>query len=165
MRVIVCEDERFFQKSICEQIDQWIHKTHHEDVNVTLFSSSEDLLDGWQKGIDADILFLDILFHNEMNGLEIAKKIRETDSAVPIVFVTNSDAFVKDGYTVRAFRYLNKPICYEDIAICLDVAYMQYTLAHNEYLIISDAGQRLALRHGEILFIEVQSPYVLIYIK
>ena len=88
MRVIVCEDERFFQKSICEQIDQWIHKTHHEDVNVTLFSSSEDLLDGWQKGIDADILFLDILFHNEMNGLEIAKKIRETDSAVPIVFVT-----------------------------------------------------------------------------
>ena len=74
MQVIVCEDERVFQKSICEQIDQWIHKTHHEDVNVTLFSSSEDLLDGWQKGIDADILFLDILFHNEMNGLEIAKK-------------------------------------------------------------------------------------------
>ena len=51
------------------------------------------------------------------------------------------------------------------IAICLDVAYMQYTLAHNEYLIISDAGQRLALRHGEILFIEVQSPYVLIYMQ
>lgn len=165
MQVIVCEDERIFQKSICDHIDQWIHKTHHEDVNVTLFSSSEDLLDAWQKGIDADILFLDILFHHEMNGLEIAKKIRETDSAVPIVFVTNSDAFVKDGYTVRAFRYLNKPICYEDVAICLDVAYMQYTLAHNEYLIISDAGQRLALRHGEILFVEVQSPYVLIYMQ
>ena len=60
MRVIVCEDERFFQKSICEQIDQWIHKTHHEDVNVTLFSSSEDLLDGWQKGIDGEILFIEV---------------------------------------------------------------------------------------------------------
>lgn len=165
MRVIVCEDERIYQKSIHDKIDLWILKTHHADVSVTLFSSSEDLLESWQKGLAADIMFLDILFHDEMNGVEVAKKIRETDNAIPIIFITNSDIFVKAGYVVRAFRYLNKPVCYEDIAVCLDVAYKQCTLRHNEYLIISDAGQRLALRYGEILFFEVQSPYVLLYMQ
>lgn len=165
MHVVVCEDEKIYQNSIQGNIELWIQRTHHADVKANFFSSSEDLLERWKKGLKVDILFLDIIFHHEMNGMEVAKQIRETDKFVPIVFVTNSDAFVKDGYEVRAFRYLNKPIVYEDIAICLDVAYKQYTLTHNEYLIISNAGQRLALRHGEILFFEVQSPYVLIYMQ
>lgn len=163
MQVIVCEDERIYQKFMQEKIAQWIQKTHHEDVRVTFFNSSEDLLECWQKGIKVDILFLDILFRNEMNGMEVAKQIRETDSVIPIVFVTNSEAFLKDGYVVRALRYLSKPICYEDMALCLDVAYKQYTLAHNEYLILSDVGRRLALRHDEILFVEAQYPYTLIH--
>lgn len=112
-----------------------------------------------------DILFLDILFENEMDGMEVARHIRETDEFIPIVFVTNSEAFVKEGYSVHAFRYLSKPICYDDVALCLDVAYKQYTLAHNEYLIIADSGRRLAIRHDEILYLEAQSPYTLIYMQ
>lgn len=165
MQVIICEDEIIYQKSMRDIVNRWIEKTHHEDLCVTFFSSSEDLLEHWQKGIKADILFLDILFRNEMNGMEAAKQIRATDGFVPIVFVTSSEAFVKDGYEVRAFRYLNKPVCYEDMALCLDVAYKQYTLNHNEYLIISDAGRRLALRYNEILYIEAQSPYTMIYMQ
>ncbi|MGM9600528.1 MAG: LytR/AlgR family response regulator transcription factor [Faecousia sp.] len=165
MHVIACEDEIIYQNSLQEKINLWAQKTHHADIKVTFFRSSEDLLEHWGKGLKADLLFLDIIFHHEMNGMEIAKKIRETDDVVPIVFVTNSDAFIKDGYAVRAFRYLNKPILYEDVALCLDVAYKQYTLAHNEYLIIADAGRRLALRHNEVLYVEAQSPYTLIHMQ
>lgn len=165
MHIIVCEDEDMYQKSICEKIDQWIQCNHYEGTKVTVFNSSEDMLEAWLKGMKADILFLDILFGDEMNGMEVAKQIRATDDFVPIVFVTNSEAYMKEGYTVRAFRYLSKPVAFEDLVICLEVAYKQYTLAHNEYLIISDAGRRLALRHDEILYIEAQSPYTLIHMQ
>lgn len=164
MHIVVCEDEKIYQNSIQGNIELWIQRTHHADVKANFFSSSEDLLERWNKGLKADIFFLDII-HNEMNGMEVAKQIHETDKSVSIVFVTNSDAFVKDGYEVRAFRYLNKPILYEDIALCLEVAYKQYTLSHNEYLIISDARRRIALRHSEILFVEAQSPYTVIHMQ
>lgn len=165
MQIIICEDEPQFQKAIGSKIEAWQQKTNYTNINVQYFSSSEDFLEVWEKGIKADILFLDILFNNEMDGMALAKIIRKTDEALPIVFITNSEAYIKEGYAVHAFRYLNKPICYNDIAQCLDVAYKQHTIAHNEYLILTSTGQRLALRYEDIMYIEAQSPYTVIHVQ
>ena len=164
MNIIICEDEQLYLKSICQKIDEWKKQMNYFGIEVLCFTSSEDFLEQWQRGLSADILFLDILFGYEVDGMEVARHIRESDQSVPIVFITNSDAYVKDGYAVRAFRYLNKPVSYRDIAQCLDVAYKQYTIAHNEYLILSNVGRRLAIRYEDILCVEAQSPYVLIHL-
>lgn len=161
----MCEDEKTYQTSIYEKITQWIDQTGHEGVKISIFTSSEDFLEKWEDGLKADILFLDIIFQDEVNGMEIAKQVRLTDDFIPIVFVTNSEAYVKEGYSVRAFRYLNKPVSFEALAMCLDIAYKQYTLSHNEYFIVSEIGRRLALRHEDILYIEAQSPYALIHMQ
>lgn len=163
MRIVVCEDEQQYQKSIGDKIYRWQQRSGYAGIKTLFFSSSEDFLEQWEKGLTADIIFLDILFTLEMDGMSVAKKIRAADQSITIVFITNSEAYVKDGYEVRAFRYLNKPVCYDDIAQCLDVAYKQYTLSHNEYLILSATGQRIALRYEDVLFLEAQSPYTLIY--
>jgi DNA-binding LytR/AlgR family response regulator len=44
----------------------------------------------------------------EMNGMELAQKIRETDTGCEIIFLTSSPNFVYEGYEVGAFRYLQK---------------------------------------------------------
>lgn len=163
MQVIVCEDDLTYQKSIREKIAHWSEVNHHADIKVRLFSSSEDLLEHWSHGIEADIIFLDIMFENEINGMDLAKQIRQTDVYVPIVFITNSEAYIRDGYMVCALRYLSKPIRYDDIAPCLDIAYKQYTLSHNEFFILTEGGCRHAIRHAEILYFEAQSPYVSIF--
>lgn len=164
MQIVVCEDEILFQKSISEKIERWQQKKNYPNIQTRFFSSSEDFLERWQKGIQVDILFLDILFTAEMNGMALARQIREKDASMLIVFITNTEAYVKEGYSVRAFRYLNKPVHYGDIAQCLDVAYKQYTIAHNEYLIITASGQRIALRYEDIVCLEAQSPYTVIHL-
>ena len=131
MQIIVCEDELLYQKSIDSKIEQWKQASKYANIKKAFFSSSEDFLEQWKKGLNADIILLDILFSHEMDGMALAKRIRETDQSVLIVFITNSEAYVKEGYAVNAFRYLNKPVCYDDIARCLDVAYKQHTIAHN----------------------------------
>lgn len=163
MQIIICEDEQQYQKSIGEKISRWQQTSGYAGITIQYFSSSEDFLEQWEKGLSVDVLFLDILFGLEMNGMSVAKRIRAADQSVPIIFITNSEAYVKEGYEVRAFRYLNKPVCYDDIAQCLDVAYKQYTISHNEYLILSATAQRIALRYEDVLFLEAQSPYTLIY--
>lgn len=165
MQIIVCEDDSLYQKSLQEKINQWVRESQHDNISVLFLSSSEELLTKWERGLRADILFLDILFDNELDGMEVAKQIRFTDTCIPIVFVTNSEAFIKEGYAVRAFRYLSKPICYDDIAFCLEMAYKQYTLAHNEYFIIAEGAHRIAIRHEEILYLEASSPYTLIWVQ
>lgn len=163
MQIIVCEDELLYQKSIDSKIEQWKQASKYANIKKAFFSSSEDFLEQWKKGLNADIILLDILFSHEMDGMALAKRIRETDQSVLIVFITNSEAYVKEGYAVNAFRYLNKPVCYDDIARCLDVAYKQHTIAHNEYLILTSGGQRIALRYENILYLEARSPYTLIH--
>ena len=56
-----------------------------------------------------DLIFLDIDLGG-MDGMALARKIRETDSEVPILFLTNHKEYVFEGYEVQAFRYLLKPV-------------------------------------------------------
>ena len=44
----------------------------------------------------------------ELTGLDVAEKIRETDKAVIIAFLTSHQEFAPNGYEVNAFRYLLK---------------------------------------------------------
>ena len=165
MHVVVCEDEAMYRKSIQEKIERRSQINHHADIKLSLFSSSEDFLEQWRQNIKIDVIFMDIMFQNEMDGMKVAKQIRLTDSYVPIVFVTNSDAYIREGYEVCALRYLGKPMCYSDIALCLDIAYKQYTLSHNEFFILSEAGRRFAIPYADIIYFEAQSPSVLIFKK
>ena len=97
MVIIVCEDERLHQQSIQEHIDRWAEETGHEGIKTLIFTSGEDLLEKWQNGLSADILLMDILFSDGMDGMAAAGQIRRRDEAIPIVFVTNSEAYAKEG--------------------------------------------------------------------
>ena len=46
----------------------------------------------------------------QMDGLETAKKIREVDSKVLIIFITNLAQMAIKGYSVNAFDFIPKPV-------------------------------------------------------
>ena len=137
MKVIVCEDDSIYRKSICDKIEMWKKKTAHNDVHICEFLSSEDMLEQWENGLRADLIFLDIHFHNELDGIEIAKQIRLADEGVPLVFITNYESFWREGYTVYALRYLSKPVAYDDIAPCLDIAYRRMQSMNANFFVIN----------------------------
>ena len=163
MQIAICEDELFYRESLQEKIELWSSRANFHGLHVVPFASSEDFLYQWKTGIQFDLIFLDIQFHNEMNGMELAHHIRETDSNVSIVFISNSEAYLSEGYTVNAIRYLSKPIKYEDIARCLDIVSRQYDLSHDKYFVLLEPGGRLAIRYNDILYFEASSPYTYIY--
>lgn len=59
------------------------------------------------KGID--IFFLDIQM-NKLTGMDLARWIRKENDTSEIIFVTSLVNYIQEGYTVRAYRYLLKPI-------------------------------------------------------
>ena len=56
----------------------------------------------------------------EINGIEVAKRLRKEGCTRPILFLTAFREYVFYGYDVRAMHYLIKPVEKEALFLCLD---------------------------------------------
>ncbi len=61
----------------------------------------------------------------KLNGMDTARKIREVDNEMEIIFVTSLIDYVQEGYEVRAYRYLLKPIELKELKTCASL-YQRY---------------------------------------
>ena len=92
--------------------------------------------------------------------MALAKKIRQHDQTVSIVFVTNYADYVYEGYVVNALRYLKKPICREDIYDCMEIAYRHFSLLSKDKISVLCRDRRLVLPFSDIIYVEIRSHYL-----
>ena len=156
MRIVVCEDELIYQKAITDAIEHWQASSGHLDIELSVYSSSEDLLERLDRDAKVDLLFVDIQIPGEMSGIELARRIREKQLDMTIVFCTNYSEYVFEGYTVHALRFLKKPVVQEDIDFCCSYVYNRLALQSDQTLTISSASKRYVLRYMEILCVEAR---------
>lgn len=160
MHIVVCEDEFYYSDAIVRAIQNWSEASQHPDIRCSVMTSSEDLLDRWKKGMHIDLLFLDIEIPGEMNGMALAQTIRSAGNPLSIVFVTNYDHYVYEGYAVNALRYLRKPVKESEIAACLDAAYKHFRLLAHDTLVLDFGDQHFALKSSDIIYIDSQAHYL-----
>ncbi|MNZ18733.1 Transcriptional regulatory protein YpdB [compost metagenome] len=101
LRIAVCEDEKIIRESIAEKI-----YIRYPKSQIVQFEKGEQFL---REAEEIDIVFLDILLE-DMNGLEVAKRIREKNQDITIIFITAYEKYVYDAFDVRAFQFLVKPM-------------------------------------------------------
>ena len=102
MKIYVLEDEKAVSDKLCAYIDRYCGERGYT-AEVKVFPNAFDLLENYHA--DADILFMDIQLPL-MSGMDAAKKLRETDKKVLIVFVTNLAQYAVEGYEVNAFDFI-----------------------------------------------------------
>ena len=158
MRVAVCDDEELFQSQIRNLIDRIYNSM---DVIVDVFSDGKKLLERFDAN-PYDVLFLDIEMP-AMDGITLAKKLRERSENVFIVFLTSHVEYALEGYEVNALRYLTKPIREDKLREVL-----KYVLDKNtskRQLMIKSEGEELRLNVSDVLYFEAQNQYVMIYLR
>lgn len=116
------------------------------------FSSGEGLLrwTGQHPG-EMDLLFLDIEMQ-ALNGMDTARKIRETDKQLVIVFVTGYRDYVFDGYSVGALDYLLKPVREEQLEKVLKRALGALALTAPETFTVNNTRGMYRVPYGDILY-------------
>ena len=120
MRIGICEDNETQVKLLKKMIGIWEQKHKHQ-IDVISYHSAEAFLFAYEKE-DFDILLLDIQM-GDMSGMDLAKKLRETNNDVVIIFITALKDFVLEGYEVDALHYLIKPVEKEKLYETLQKAY------------------------------------------
>ncbi|MDL2302395.1 response regulator [Lachnospiraceae bacterium OttesenSCG-928-D06] len=103
MNVIVVDDEPYALRDIVSVVKNVLPKSHvHE------FTKPADALLRMEE-VPCEIAFLDIET-GAINGLELAKKMRERDKNINIIFVTGYSEYSLEAFSVYASDYLLKPI-------------------------------------------------------
>lgn len=159
-KIAVIDDESADTEYVAALVSCWAKSAGHT-AHVSRFPSAEAFLFQYEEESDFDILLMDIQM-GEMNGVDLAKRVRSGNDGVQIVFITGYPDFLAEGYEVDALHYLMKPVSPEKLCAVLDRA------AAN----LERAERRLAVTHdrrtdfvplSQVLYVEAQKQYVLIH--
>ena len=157
MRLAYCDDEEIQLEYMRRLAENWA-KQAGVSLTYCAYQSAEELLFENMEGYPFDLLILDIDMHG-MDGMALARKIRERDVKIPILFLTNKREYVFEGYEVQALRYLLKPISEEKLFPLLNEV---HTAARGEVqsLILSVDGEHCKIAVSDILYLEADGHYV-----
>ncbi len=141
-------------------LKEWA-RDRQTDVHAERFSSAENFLFRCEDEKAWDILLLDIEM-GAMDGVQLAKKLRQTDRAVQIVFITGFPDFMAEGYEVSALHYLMKPVRKEKLFVVLDRAAENLGGQEKRLRVAFDRQEEL-IPLSQITYIEAQKQYVAVH--
>lgn len=158
-KIAVCEDEKDQRELIKDYLTKILDEINLSYEIIT-FSSGEELFENYPN--DVDIFVLDILM-DEINGMDIARKVRKIDDKnAEIIFTTSLVDYIQEGYEVRAYRYLLKPLKYEDLKKHITSCINEIT-DKNKYILIDNKSSILKIKVNEITYIEIKKRDMTIY--
>lgn len=109
MVIAICDDEPIILKDIIFMVEEIIDKYEYYG-QIHSFNSGEELLRNIEKDLMSfNIYILDINM-KDVNGIEVAKRIRHLDKYAIIIFLTGYQEWMPEAFDVQAFNYLMKPI-------------------------------------------------------
>lgn len=160
MRVAICDDN---QQDI-ERIRRYTLRMIDYAVEYVFYTRPEELLrecaDAEQK---PDMYILDIEMPG-MDGLAVAKQIRETDSKALLVFLTSYTKYMPSVFEVVTFDFIPKPISEERLRVLFEKAGTYLNLT-NQSFSFSYRRVRYSLKFDEILYLEKRGRQAIIHTK
>jgi len=161
IKLAIVEDNHGESKYLHDLIGEYC-LINNISSEVATFSSAEDFFASWP--IELDILFLDIML-DEINGIEIATKVRKSNERVMITFTTSNPQFSLSGYAVDALDYLIKPVSKELLFRTLDKAIHRLDISRHNYFTVNNNDGFFVINTMDIHYIELLNRKLIIHTK
>jgi DNA-binding LytR/AlgR family response regulator len=151
-RILICDDSSDDLGDLNKIIEDFY--TSNGACSVLKFDDPDKALEYIEDGNKIDIAFLDIIMP-EMNGMQLAAKMRDLGFGGYLIFLTSSNDFAAQSYSVKAFSYILKPAASETVNELLSVIEkMRLYEDRSGFPLTRRSGVRFVL-YTELMFIEV----------
>lgn len=156
MEVAIIDDEQSVREELADYIKRFAEEAGLS-MRTTLFSSGDFFFEQYK--MTYDILIFDIDMPGT-NGMDTARKIREIDKNVTIIFITNFAQYAINGYEVDAVDYIIKPIGYYDFSMKFYRTVAKAVQKQDNVIKITTADGIRRLRVNTIVYVEILSHYL-----
>lgn len=152
IHIAIVEDEKIYMRQLEEYVERYREENDCE-IKISRFTDGDEILAEY-KG-DYDIILMDIQMRF-VDGMSAAEQIREMDSEVIIMFITNMVQYAVRGYEVDALDYIVKPVEYFAFSQKLNRAIERMKKKEHKFISIplEDGVQKLELEN--IYYVESQ---------
>ena len=161
VRVAVVEDDPLFASELKSFLKRF-GQENKEEFQITSYENGMEFVELYSP--TTDIIFMDIKMPF-LNGMEAAKKIREIDPHVCLIFVTNMIEFATKGYEVDALYYLVKPVEYFDFSVKLKKAIKTAQQNDSGELILKFKEGFNRIKIDDIRYIEVSAHNLIFHME
>ena len=160
LHMALCDDEAVEVRYLTALVQQWA-AARGLALRLSDYNSAESFLFAYEDDAAIDILLLDIQM-KEMDGVALARKLRQLGNSVQIIFITGVPDYMAEGYDVSALHYLLKPVKEERLFGVLDKAVSLLEKAARTILLPRGGGQ-VRIKADDILYAEALGHTVHLY--
>lgn len=150
IRIGIIEDDLASAQLIVDYLKRY-QSEFNQEFTVSLFDDGETLVERYKPTYD--ILLMDIEMAR-MNGLQAAKKIRERDDSVVIVFITAAPQYAISGYEVQALSYVLKPVPWFAFSQELKRSIDAVRRRNDDSMLVETGTNQMRVLLSDILYIE-----------
>jgi len=152
LRIAICDDNNSIRTKLINMVNLIMEKNNITG-EVVFDSDNADEFYKYVLQNNVDVIFLDIELKSMQSGIDLAKKIREINKTINIIFSTAHIEYVLLAYKFKTFDYLVKPLSYEKLEECL-LRLVKY--------ISSDSLDSIKIKSGSTTYVVIESEIIFI---
>lgn len=141
MKILICDDEHTYLNALRTHVEEYMENRHIPCSITALVDPSKVT----ETDTVFDLAFLDIQMPG-VDGITLAKQLRQRNPKLALFFVTNYDEYQDDAMDLQAFRFFEKPFNANRLYAGLDKAMEYIDGAYIDIYLSDDGAQQTAVR-------------------
>lgn len=153
LNIAVCYDNEAELEQVNAIVQQFICRKQPLHITVHSFANGDDLFLFTKKHGAFDLVILDVIMP-DLNGLELAAKLRADNDNCKVIFLTSSPEFAVDSYKVKAYYYLLKNSASAELPGLLGRAFNDIAEENAVSVVIKEKGKWTRVPLNSIQYVE-----------
>lgn len=145
MNVLILEDDQIFSDLLVKKITVFYKQ---QNIEIKIHSNLNN-------SMYYDVAFIDIDLNQDLNGIEIAKSLKENKQVQHVLFVSHLQHLVFDALMIQPFYFIRKSNIENELDIALQL--LKNITKIEKVLSLTVNGRKKIFKESDVYYVEIMN--------